>query len=436
MARILKRLLIALCFAVNTAQAQQDVLKIRITQGREGAQPIAVAPFGWTGTSALPPVPFGQVIGDDLARSGRFKPVPFADLPSEPRRVEDVNFQDFRMLGTPNLVIGTLSQLPSGRFSIEFRLFDVFSANQLTGFQTEASLPELRRKAHQISDIIYERLTGERGAFDTRIAYVTETRRADGSRRYALSIADSDGHNPNPVLESTAPVLSPSWSPDGRSLAYVSFEEQRPRIYIQDLATGQRSMVSSFPGLNGAPTFSPDGTRLALTLSKDGNPEVYVMYIRSRRLQRITNNPAIDTEPAWAPDGQSLVFTSDRGGTPNIYRIDISGGREQRLTFEGRYNSRATFAPNGNKIAFVHGQEGAFRIATLDLENGALRVLTDSTLDESPSFAPNGSMILYATTDNEGSSLAAASTDGEFRQRIGVDLPAVREPAWSPFRTP
>lgn len=436
MSKVLKWLVLALCFAGAAAQAQQDVLKIRITQGREGAQPIAVAPFGWTGASALPPVPIGQVIGDDLARSGRFNPVPFSDLPSEPKRVDDVNFQDFRMLGTPNLVIGTLTQLPSGRFSVEFRLFDVFSATQLTGFQTEASLPELRRKAHQISDIIYEHLTGERGAFDTRIAYITEARRADDSRRYTLSVSDSDGHNPNTVLESTAPVLSPSWSPDGRSLAYVSFEEKQPRIYIQDLATGQRNIVSSFPGLNGAPSFSPDGSRLALTLSKDGNPEIYVLYIRSKRLQRITNNPGIDTEPAWSPDGRSLVFTSDRGGTPNIYRVDVSGGREERLTFEGRYNSRATFAPNGSKIAFVHGREGAFRIATLDLETGALSVLTDSRLDESPSFAPNGSMIMYATSDIEGSSLAAVSTDGGVRQRIGVDLQAVREPAWSPFRTP
>ena len=436
MYRIFQWLTLALLFACGAVQAQQDVLKIRITQGREGAQPIAVAPFGWTGTSDRAPVPIGQVIADDLQRSGRFAAVPFADLPSEPHRVEDVNFQDFRILGTPNLVIGTLTEQPGGRFLVEFRLFDVFSANQLTGFQTEASLPELRRKAHQISDIIYERLTGERGAFDTRIAYVTESRGAGGSRRYTLSIADSDGHDPHTVLESQAPVLSPSWSPDGRQLAYVSFEDNNPRIYIQELASGRREQVSSFPGLNSAPTFSPDGSRLALTLSKDGNPEIYVLYIRSRRLQRITNNPAIDTEPAWSPDGRSLVFTSDRGGTPNVYRVDANGGREERLTFEGRYNSRATYSPDGNKLAFVHGREGAFRIATLDLENGALRILTDSRLDESPSFAPNGSMILYATSDSEGSSLAAVSTDGGVRQRLGVELQAVREPAWSPFRTP
>lgn len=425
-----------LLFAVCASASAEEVLKIRITQGIEGAQPIAVASFGWTGASALPAARIGEIIGDDLARSGRFAPVPFADLPSEPKTLEEVNFQDFRLLGTPNLVIGRLTELAGGRFSIEFRLLDVFSAVQLTGMQTEASASGLRRIAHQFSDIIYERLTGQRGAFDTRIAYVTESKRADRTSRYTLSVADSDGFNPNTVLESAAPMLSPTWSPDGKSLGYVSFEGDRPRIFIQDLASGKRRLVSSFPGLNSAPTFSPDGSRLAITLSKDGNPEIYILYLQSERLQRLTNNPAIDTEPAWAPDGRSLIFTSDRGGSPNIYRIPITGGREKRLTFEGRYNSRATFSPDGSKIAFVHGNEGAFRIASLDLESGEMRVLTRSQLDESPSFAPNGSMILYAVSDDEGASLAAVSTDGRVRQRLGVDLQAVREPAWSPYRLP
>ncbi len=433
---VFKRLSFLLLVASISAHAQDDVLKIRITQGIEGAQPIAIAPFSWIGGNIPPQTDMAQVIADDLARSARFAPIPFSELPSKPAAADQVNFQDFRMLGTPNLVIGRLTQQANNRFVAEFRLFDVFRAQQITGFQVESSAADLRRKAHQFSDIIYERLTGERGAFDTRIAYITEHKLGDPKRRYRLIVADSDGFNPQPTLQSPAPILSPTWSPDGQQLAYVSFEQERPRIFIQQLSTGTRRMVADFPGLNSAPSFSPDGSRLAMALSKDGNPEIYLLYLGSNRLQRLTNNPAIDTEPAWAPDGRSIIFTSDRGGTPNIYRVPITGGREERLTFEGRYNSRATFSPQGTKIAFVHAVDGRFSIATLDMENNALRILTDTRLDESPSFAPNGSMILYATSDDEGSSLAAVSTDGRVRQRLGVALQVVREPAWGPFRNP
>ncbi len=433
---VFKRLTFLLLTACVAAQAQEDVLRIRITQGIEGAQPIAIAPFGWNGGNIPPPTDMAQVIADDLARSARFAPLPFTELPSKPADAEQINFQDFRMLGTPNLVIGRLTLQAGNRFVAEFRLFDVFRAQQITGFQVESSAADLRRRAHQFSDIIYERLTGERGAFDTRIAYITEHKTGDPTKRYRLIIADSDGYTPQPTLQSPAPILSPGWSPDGQQIVYVSFEGDRPRIFIQELATGTRRLVADYPGLNSAPTFSPDGSRLALTLSKDGNAEIYIYYLGSGRLQRLTNNPGIDTEPAWAPDGRSIIFTSDRGGTPNIYRVPVTGGREERLTFDGRYNSRATFSPEGTKIAFVHANDGAFRIATLDLENGAIRVLTDSSLDESPSFAPNGSMILYATSDNVGTSLAAVSTDGRVRQTLGVERQAVREPAWGPFRNP
>lgn len=433
---VFKRLAFVLLFVCVSVKAQDDVLKIRITQGIEGAQPIAIAPFAWNGGNIPPPTDMAQVITDDLARSARFAPIPFNELPSKPTTADTVNFQDFRMLGTANLVIGRLTQGADNRFVAEFRLFDVFRKQQITGFQVESSAEELRRKAHQFSDIIYERLTGERGAFDTRIAYITEHKLGDPKRRYRLTVADSDGFNPQATLQSPAPILSPSWSPDGQQLAYVSFEQERPRIFIQQLTTGTRRMVSDYPGLNSAPTFSPDGSRLALVLSKDGNPEIYLLYLGSNRLQRLTNNPAIDTEPAWAPDGRSIIFTSDRGGTPNIYRLPITGGREERLTFEGRYNARGTFAPEGTKIAFVHQIDGRFAIATLDLVNGAMRVLSDTRLDESPSFAPNGSMILYATSDDQGTSLAAVSTDGRVRQRLGELVQVVREPAWGPFRNP
>jgi len=409
-------------------------LTIKITQGIEGAQPIAVVPFGVEPGSPAPTEDIAQIISNNLTRSGRFLPLPVDDLPSRPTKKPE-SFADFRILGTPNLVVGKVSAGPNGQFSVEFRLFDVFRETQLTAHGFDARPDELRLFAHQISDIIYEALTGERGAFDTRIAYITELK-TGGVSAYALNVADSDGFNPESVLNSKSPIVSPAWSPDGRRLAYVSFEGGRPRIFTHVLSTGTRQMVAAFPGLNSAPAWAPDGRHMAMTLSKDGNAEIYVMNIETRVLRRLTTSGAIDTEPAWSPDGKSLVFTSDRGGTPQIYRVPASGGRATRLTFEGKYNSRATFAPDGKSIALIHGNNGTFRTAVLDLENRALRVLTKTTLDESPSFAPNGSMLLYATSGARGGILAGVSTDGRVRQELATQQGDVREPAWSPFRHP
>ena len=427
----------AALIAASWSHASHATLTIKITQGLEGAQPIAIVPFGFQAGAQPPPQDIAQIISNDLTRSGWFSPLPVGDLPSRPSEAAAVNFSDFRILGTPNLVIGKVRRLADGRFKVEFRLFDVFRGVQVTGYELDARPDELRRIAHQMSDIIYKALTGERGAFDTRIAYVTELRTA-GSSRYALNVADSDAFNPQVVLESKAPIVSPAWSPNGRLLAYVSFEGDRPRIFAQNLATGTRQVIAAFPGLNGAPAWSPNGKQIAMTLSKDGNAEIYVMDVDTRRLRRLTVGAAIDTEPAWAPDGKSLVFTSDRGGTPQIYRIPATGGRATRVTFEGKYNSRATFAPDGKSLAFIHGSNGTFRTAVLDLENKALRVLTKTTLDESPSFAPNGGMILYATSGDGdgGGTLAGVSTDGRVRQELASQQGDVREPAWSPFRQP
>lgn len=425
----------AVLLAASWSHTSSATLTIKITQGIEGAQPIAIVPFGLQPGSQPPPQNIAQIISNDLTRSGRFSPLPLSDLPSRPSEASAVNFADFRILGVPNLVIGKINGLANGRFKVEFRLFDVFRGAQVTGYELDARPEELRRIAHQMSDIIYEALTGERGAFDTRIAYVTELRSGESSQ-FALNVADSDGFNPQVVLESKAPIVSPAWSPDGQQLAYVSFEGERPRIFAQNLATGTRQVMAAFPGLNGAPAWSPDGKYMAMTLSKDGNAEIYILDIDSGRLRRLTVGGAIDTEPAWAPDGKSLVFTSDRGGTPQIYRIPATGGQATRLTFEGKYNSRATFAPDGKSLALVHGTKGTFRTAVLDLENNALRVLTKTTLDESPSFAPNGSMILYATSDAGGGNLAGVSTDGRVRQELAAQQGDVREPAWSPFRKP
>ncbi len=409
------------------------VLTIKITRGIEGALPIAIVPFAWEGDGASAPFDVAAVVSADLHRTGRFAPLPARDLPGRPSDGSQVDFRDWRRLGTESLVVGRLRALPNGEYQVQFQLFDVFRGVQLTGYSIPSSARNLRTTAHQISDIIYEKLTGDRGAFATRIAYITQSTGADGKKRFALEVADSDGHNPKSVLDSAHPILSPAWSPDGKNLAYVSFETRKPAVYIQNLATGTRERVAGFKGINGAPAWSPDGKRLAMTLSRDGNPEIYILDLESRRLQRLTYNAAIDTEPAWSPDGKSLVFTSDRGGRPQIYRIAANGGKVKRLTFEGSYNARASFSPDGSRLTLVHGDQGAYRIGLLDLETNALRVLSDARLDESPSFAPNGTMIIYATSDNRGAALAAVSVDGRVHQRLTFQKGMVREPAWSPF---
>ncbi|MCP4041008.1 MAG: Tol-Pal system beta propeller repeat protein TolB [Gammaproteobacteria bacterium] len=409
------------------------VLTIKITQGSEGALPIAVVPFGGMQTSRTPSGDVASIIANDLRRTGLFSPLPENDLPGRPHDGSQVDFRDWRRLGTENLVVGKVMVKPDGSYQIQFQLFDVFKGKQITGYSIPTGSGDLRRTAHQISDIIYEQLTGEKGAFTTRVAYVTETVARDGKKRYALQIAESDGFNSHGVLESTQPILSPAWAPDGKKLAYVSFEGKRPAIYIQNIFLGTREKVSSFAGLNGAPAWSPDGMRMALTLSKDGNPEIYVLDLRTRALTRLTRNPAIDTEPAWTPDGKTLVFTSDRGGKPQIYRIASQGGKARRLTFEGDYNARASISPDGKEMVMVHGGRNIFRIALMNLETRSLRALTDGRLDESPSFAPNGAMVIYASSDARGGALAAVSVDGRVHQRLSIQHAQVREPAWSPF---
>ena len=425
----------AVFVAIFIADAVHAVIKIRITRSTEAKVPIAIVPFGWQHGGQPLPADVAAIVADDLTRSGLFEPIPFESLPGRPVRHDQIVFKDWRLLGTGSLVIGNVTPSLDGGYVVEFQLYDVLRSKQVVGFQLTASEQALRRAAHQIADRVYKKLTGIRGAFDTRVAYVTEVVGADGKARYALAVADVDGHNEHVILDSAQPVMSPSWSPDGEKLAYVSFESERSRIFIQDIASGERESVASFPGINGAPAFSPDGRHLAMTLSKDGNPEIYVMDLQSGRLRRITQNAAIDTEPSWSPDGRSLAFTSDRGGKPQIYRVVVEGGRPERLTFEGSYNARPVYSPDGAKLALVHRDDGRYRIGLFDLENRALQVLTDSELDESPSFAPNGRMILYATSDSAGSPvLAAVSQDGRMHQQLAVQTGGVREPAWSPFR--
>jgi TolB protein len=411
----------------------QAALTIEITQGIEGAVPIAVVPFDTANSRQAPRENVAEIIASDLARSGRFAPVPEQNLIAYPAETSQVRFQDWRTLGVENLVIGKVETAADNQYRVQFRLFDVLRGRQITGYSMPATSEQLRYVAHRISDIIYEALTGEPGAFATHIAYVISESK-NGKKEYELQLADSDGYNPRILLTSRQPLMSPSWSPDGRKLAYVSFEKKgRAAIFVQAIHTGKREEIASFTGINGAPSWSPDGRSMALTLSRDGNPEIYSLRLSDKKLKRLTNGAAIDTEPVWAPDGKSIVFTSDRGGSPQLYRMPAQGGRAQRLTFEGNYNASADFSPDGKNLTLVHGNGGRYQIAVLDLDSRLLRVLTDGRLDESPSFAPNGSMIIYATETGYRGVLAAVSSDGRFRQQFSLREGNVREPVWSPF---
>lgn len=424
------RMLFVLGCMLAAANARA-VLTIEITQGAQGALPIAVVPFAWEG-AGTPPEDVAGVIAADLHRSGRFSPLPSRDMLSRPHEPAQIQFKDWRILGMDNLVIGRVRQVGE-TYEIRFHLFDALRQSQLTGLTFRADRAGLRRVAHQIADVIYETLLGEPGAFATRIAYITEVSSGEGARRYTLEVADSDGHGPRPVLVSTEPLMSPAWSPEGNRLAYVSFESGAPAIYVQNLDSGAREAVSKHRGLNGAPAWSPDGRRLALVLSKDGAPNIYVLDLGSRNLQQLTRGFSIDTEPTWSPDARTIYFTSDRGGKPQLYRVPTSGGQVERVTFDGDYNARAAISANGRHLAMVNNSGRGFNIGVMDLRGGALQVLTQGGRDESPSFAPNGSMIIYATREGARGFLSVVSVDGRVRQRLVFEGGQAREPAWSPY---
>jgi TolB protein len=424
-------LIICTILLCNPAHA---VLDIKITKGLDSAFPIAIVPFRWSGASPVPAIDVAAVVAEDLGRSGRFAPMPFADIVSRPSDYSEINFKDWRLFGMDHLVVGKLNEGPAGSYEIEFRLIDVLRQKQIAGYKIPANTRTLRLTVHQISDIIYEKLTEERGAFATRVAYVTVVRDPNGKRIYRILLSDADGFNAKTLLESREPLLSPAWSPDGKRIAYVSFEDKNSAIWVQEVRSGKRERVAHGPGINSAPAWSPDGNRLAMTLSRDGNPEIYILHLGTRQLQRLTNHYSIDTEPAWSPDGRKLLFTSDRGGGPQIYEMTLGGGAK-RLTYnKGSYNARGRYSPKGDQIAMVHRVNGGFQIAVLDLATDDFQILTNARLDESPSFAPNGSMIIYTTMGARGTELAATSVDGRVKQRLTQQGGEVREPAWGPFR--
>lgn len=413
------------------ASLASAILTIEITQGVDGGLPVAIVPFGGAGQQR-PPQDVAAVIEADLARSGRFTPLDKKYFVSRPADDKQVVFKDWRIIKAEALVIGSVKPAAPGRWQVEFRLYDIYKEKQLAGYSYVVAGDRLRAVAHQISDIIYEKLTGEPGVFSTRIAYVTR----EGTVKrfnYKLQIADSDGHNPVTVLSSVEPLMSPAWAPDGTRLAYVSFEQRRPILYMQNVVNGARNRIAEFNGINSAPAWSPDGTKLALTLSRDGNPEIYAMRLSDNALTRLTSHPAIDTEPTWSPDGKEIAFTSDRGGKPQIYRMRADGSNVERVSFEGEYNARASYSADGKMLTLVSGAQGRYHAALLHLQSSVLQVLTDTPLDESPSFAPNGRMILYATERGGRGVLASVSSDGRVRQLLKLQEGDVREPAWSPF---
>ena len=406
---------------------------IDIKNGTASATPIAVIPFSFEGAGLPPDTDVASVIHDDLNRCGQFRAMDKSDIIEFPTRGNQIKFATWNMLKQAYVLVGRQIESPSGDIRVEFELYDVARQQQLLALAISGQRTGLRDVAHQIADLVYEKITGVRGAFWTRIAYVTCVGTGKNIR-YALMVADSDGHNPQTVVHSAEPLLSPAWSPDGNKLAYVSFERGNSAIYVQQISTGAREVVSAKKGINGAPAFSPDGSKLALTLSYGGNPDIFVMDLASGHLTQLSHHFAIDTEAAWMPDGRSLLFTSDRSGKPQIYQVGATGGDPTRITFQGEYNARASISYDGKHVAMARGAGNVYRIAVLDKTTGESKAISPGNLDESPSYAPNASMIIYAATEGSRGVLYAVSADGRVRQRLVLADGDVREPAWSPYR--
>ncbi|HAI94514.1 MAG TPA: Tol-Pal system protein TolB [Xanthomonadaceae bacterium] len=428
--------LVAAAVLAPAVQAQQQGLEIDIVGGNASALPITVVPMPYQGSAGTPQTDVAAVVRADLDRSGQFRTLPEAQIVEKPTRGSEINFPTWKALKQDYIVVGRVMDAGEGNYRVEYEMFDIATQQRQLGLAMTARANAMRDVAHQMADAIYEKITGVRGAFWTRIAYVTATG-SGNNMHYALMVADSDGWNPQTIVRSAEPLLSPTWSPDGRKLAYVSFERGNSAIYVQDISTGARQLVSSFRGINGAPSFSPDGSKLALALSRSGNPEIYVMDLGSRQLTQLTNHFGIDTEPTWAPDGKTIYFTSDRGGRPQIYQVSAGGGAASRVTFQGSYNATASVSWDGKKIVMAQGSGNTYRIVMMDSSLGSPRWSTLSTgsLDESPSFAPNASMVLYAAREGRRGVLYSVSADARVRQRLVLADGDVREPSWGPYRT-
>ena len=415
-------LLVAIAAAASSAPSAAQ-MTVEITGVGSQQYPIAVASFKTEGSA---PQDVAAIIRADLTRSGQFRMVDGDTTLAENDRID---YGQWKARGADTLVVGSVSALADGRFDIRFRLYDNVKNTQLDGLAYVAPAAELRLTAHRIADRVYEKLTGDKGVFATRIAYVVEFSRTG----YELQVADADGANSQTALRSREPIISPTWSPDGTLLAYVSFESHKPVVYVHTLATGQRRAVANFKGSNSAPAFSPDGKNLAVVLTKDGNSEIYLMGVDGSNPRRLTVNDAIDTEPQFSSDGAWIYFTSDRGGSPQIYRMPAAGGDAQRMTFNGDYNISPRVSPDGRLLAYVSRRNDLFQVEVLDIALGQELTVTDTVRDESPSFAPNGRLLLYATEVGGRGILALASTDGRARARVTGPNGDIREPSWGPF---
>jgi TolB protein len=423
------RALIAAFLLLVAAGGAQAQLTIEITGAGAQRIPIAIAPLA--GEGALldgSGASISAIVRADLERSGLFRGLEVPRLVPQPTEATPVNYAEWRSRLADAVVFGSVSGRPDGRFEVRFRLYDVLKQAALGGVAYTLSREQVRATAHRVADYVYEKLTGEKGVFSTRIAYVVKR-----GTRYELQIADADGANEQAMLVSNEPIISPAWSPDGKRIAYVSFQNKKPIVYVQDIEVPKQRIVANFKGSNSAPAWSPDGARLAVALTRDGTSQIYLINPDGSNLQRLTRSFAIDTEPFFSPDGRWIYFTSDRGGSPQIYRMPASGGEAERITFEGGYNVSPRVSPNGGSLAYIMRNNGRFQVALLDLATRQSLTLTDSDLDESPSFAPNGRQILLATIVAGRGVLTAVSSDGRVKQRLTVSAGDVREPAWGPL---
>lgn len=431
MINLLRGLLVVLCCAAGMANAEEK--NILVTSGSDRATPIAVVPFGLQGGSVLPE-DMADIIGNDLRNSGYYSPIPRQNMISQPSQASEVIFRDWKALGAQYVMVGSI--VPAGgRLQVQYALFNVATEQQVLTGSVSGTVDQLRDMSHYIADQSFEKLTGIKGAFSTRMLYVTAERFSTNSTRYTLQRSDYDGARAVTLLQSREPILSPRFAPDGKRIAYVSFEQRRPRIFVQHIDTGRREQITNFEGLNGAPAWSPDGNRLAFVLSRDGNPEIYVMDMGSRQMTRVTNSPAIDTEPFFGKDGSTLYFTSDRGGKPQIYKTTIGSGSAERVTFVGNYNANPKLSADEKTLVMIHRQDGFtnFKVAAQDLQRGSVKILTDTNLDESPTVAPNGTMLIYATRQQGRGVLMLVSLNGRVRLPLPTAQGEVREPSWSPY---
>ena len=423
------RLLLGVCLLAALPSWAQ--LTIQIQKGVDKPISIAVVPLGWDGPAL--PEDIASIVGNDLKRSGQFAPLASGNMLSMPHEANEVVYRDWRALNVDWIVVGKITPLQNG-YTVQYELFDAVNQREALLDREVGYNDSLRDVAHHISDKIYEKITGIRGIFSLKLLYVSALRDAQGQNMYRLMLSDADGAREQILRTQREPLMTPSWAPDGETIAYSSFETHRPAIYMENLRTRARQQLTDFPGINSSPTFSPDGSKLAMVLSKDGNPDIYVMDISSRHLSRITTSSyVINTEPSWTPDGRSILFTSDRGSKPQIYKVSAAGGEVERLTFDGTYNARPRAMPDGSGFVYVHREGGDFHIVLQDTKRNITRPLTQASLDESPSVAPNSAMLIYATLYGGRGILAAVSVDAGTRYLMPSRFGDVREPAWSPF---